>query len=112
MIPLTRETCNKVYGQLGIDVLNVDTPKLINSIKAEEINKGLLRGYTESIRLKENHYPNYVQPKNTNSYLSYGSKQILQIDSMRNTRKSSTRWEQLEFTDCSHKKVWWGFQDM
>ncbi len=49
MIPITVFACNKDHGLLGIDVLKVDTTKLINSIKAEENNIGLLRSYRARI---------------------------------------------------------------
>ena len=35
MIPITIVACNKDRGLLGIDVLKVNTPKFINSIKSE-----------------------------------------------------------------------------
>ena len=57
------ETCNKDHGLLGIEVLKVDTTKLINSIKAEKNNIGLLKGYRDSIHLKENHNPSYLESR-------------------------------------------------
>ena len=59
MIPITVVACNKDHGLLGIDVLKVDTTELINSIKAEGNNIGLLRVYRVSIGLKENSHLSY-----------------------------------------------------
>ena len=36
IIPITVMACTKDHGQLGIDVLKVDTSKLVNSMEAEE----------------------------------------------------------------------------
>ena len=63
MILITVVVCNKDYGLFGIDLLKVDIIKLINSIKPEENNIGLLRRYKASIHLKENHHPSYVEFK-------------------------------------------------
>ena len=49
MIPIVIVVYNKDHGLLGIDVLKVGTSRVINSIKAEENNIGLLTGYTRSI---------------------------------------------------------------
>ena len=61
MIPIVVVACNKDPGLLGIDVLKVDTSKLINSVKANESNIVLLRGYKTSIYLKENHPPLFLR---------------------------------------------------
>ena len=45
MTPITRVSSNKDHGLVGIDVLERDTTKPINSIKAEGNNKGLFRSY-------------------------------------------------------------------
>ena len=45
MIFITVEAWSKDHGQLGIDVLKLDTLKLIYSIKPEKNNIGLLNGY-------------------------------------------------------------------
>ena len=63
IIPVTVVACYKNHGLLGIDVLKVDTTKLINSIKAKRNNIGLFRGYKASIRLKENHHPTYFESR-------------------------------------------------
>ena len=63
MTPIMVIACNRDHGLLGIDMFKVDTTKLINSIKVEENNIGLLRGYRVSILLKENHHPSYVKSK-------------------------------------------------
>ena len=63
MIPITIVVCNKDHRLLGIDVLKMDTTKLINSIKKQENTIGLLRGYRESISLKKNHHPRYLESR-------------------------------------------------
>ena len=54
---------NKDCGLLGINVLEVNTTKLINSIEVEENNIILLRGYRVSIHLKKNHHQSYMKSK-------------------------------------------------
>ena len=44
--------CTKGHGLLGIDVLKIDTLKLVNFMKLEEQEIGLLKGYKASIRFK------------------------------------------------------------
>ena len=39
MFEITVAGCNKDHGLLGVDVLKVDTTKLINSLKAEKITQ-------------------------------------------------------------------------
>ena len=63
MIPITIVACNKDQILLGIDLLKMDITKLINSIKLEENNQGLLIGYKASIRLKEDHHSSYVSSR-------------------------------------------------
>ena len=48
--------CTKDHGLLGIDVLKVNTSKLVISMESEEQEIGLLKGYKASIRLKENYH--------------------------------------------------------
>ena len=55
--------CTKDYGLLGIDVLKVDTLKLVNSMESEELEIGLLKGYEASIHLKVNYHPRYIQAR-------------------------------------------------
>ena len=68
-IPITVMACTKDHGLLGIDVLKVDTLKLVNSIESEEQAKGLLKGYKASIRLKENYHPKYIQARRLPIYI-------------------------------------------
>lgn len=63
VIPITVVECEKVHGLLGIDVLKVDTARLINSMEAQENEIGMLKGYKASIRLKENYHPKYVESR-------------------------------------------------
>ena len=53
----------KDHQLLGIDVLKVDTSKLVNSMESEEQEIGLRKGYKASIRLKENYHPRYIQAR-------------------------------------------------
>ena len=61
IMSITVVACTKDHGLLGIDVLKVDTSKLVNSIETKEQEIGLLKGYKASIRLKENYYLRYIQ---------------------------------------------------
>ena len=61
IIPITVVVCTKDHGLLGIDVLKVETSKLVSFMKSEEQEIGLLKGYKASIRLKENYHPRYIQ---------------------------------------------------
>ena len=54
IIPITVVACTKDHGLLSIDVLKVDTSKLVNLMELEEQDIGLLKGYKASIHLKEN----------------------------------------------------------
>ena len=63
IIPITVVACTKDYGLLGIDVLKVDTSKLVNSMESEEQEIGLLKGYKAIYRLKENYHPRYIQAR-------------------------------------------------
>ena len=63
ILPITVMACTKDNGLLGADVLKVDTSKLVNSMKSEEQEIGLLKGYKASIRLKENNHPRYIQAR-------------------------------------------------
>ena len=63
IISITVVACTKDHGLLGIDVLKVDTSKLVNFMEAEEQEIGLLKGYKASIRLKENYHPRYIQAR-------------------------------------------------
>ena len=69
MFPITVVACSKDHGRLYIEVLKVDTTKLVNSMKTEENNIGLLRVYWVSIRLMENHHPSYVESKKLPIYI-------------------------------------------
>lgn len=42
---------------MRINVLKVNTTKLINSVKLASIDMGMLKGYKASIQLKENSHP-------------------------------------------------------
>ena len=63
IIPITVMACTKDHGLLGIDVLKVDTLKLVNSMESEEQEIRLLKGYKASICLKENYHPRYIQQR-------------------------------------------------
>ena len=52
IIPITVVACTKNHGLLGINALKVDTSKLVYSMESEEQEKGELKGYKTSIRLK------------------------------------------------------------
>lgn len=43
IIPFTVEKCKQIYGLLPIDILKVDTLKLIYTVKLENIETGLLK---------------------------------------------------------------------
>ena len=57
MILIMIMACTKDHGLLGIDVLKVDTSKLVDSLELEEQKIKLLKSYKASIRLKENYHP-------------------------------------------------------
>ena len=63
IIPITVGEYTKDDWLLGIDVLKVDTSKLVNSMESEEQEIGLLKGYKASIHLKENPHPRYIQTR-------------------------------------------------
>ena len=63
IIPITVLACTKNHGLLGIDVLKVDTSKLVNSMESEEQEILLFKGYKASVRLKENNHPRYIQAR-------------------------------------------------
>ena len=63
IIPITVMAYTKDHGLLGIDVLKVDTSKLVNSMESEEEEIGLLKGYKASFCLKENYDPRYIQAR-------------------------------------------------
>ena len=50
IIPITVVACTKDHGLQGINVLKVDTSKLVNSMESEEQEIGFLKGYKASIR--------------------------------------------------------------
>ena len=62
-MPITVVACTKDRRLLSIDVLKVDTSKLVHSVESEEQEIGLLKGYKASIRLKENYHPRYIQAR-------------------------------------------------
>ena len=88
MIPITVEACNKDHWLLGIDMLKVDTTKLINSMKAEENNIRLLRGYRACVRLKENYHLGYMESRKLLIFILPLEVGKLKNDTARNTRKS------------------------
>ena len=53
IILITVVACTKDHGLLGINLLKVDSLKLVNSMESEEQEIGLLKGYKTSIHLKE-----------------------------------------------------------
>ena len=69
IIPITVVVCIKDHGLLAIDVLKVDTLKLVNSMEPEEQEIGLLKGYKASICLKENYHPRYIQARRLPIYI-------------------------------------------
>ncbi len=44
-MPITVVVCTKDHDLQGIDVLKVDTSKLVNSMELEKQEIGLLKGY-------------------------------------------------------------------
>ena len=73
IIPITVVACTKDHGLLGIDVLKVDTSKLVNSMESKEQEIGLLKSCKASIRLKENYHPRYPSKTITRTYFTYCS---------------------------------------
>ena len=69
IILVTVIACTNDHGLRGIDVLKVDTSKLVNSMESEEQEIGLLKGYKASIRLKENYYLRYIQARRLPIYI-------------------------------------------
>ena len=69
IIPITVVACTKDHGLLGVDVLKVDTLKLVNSMESEEQEIGLLKGYKASTCLKENYHPRYIQARQLPIYI-------------------------------------------
>ena len=63
IIPIAVVACTKDHELLVIDVLKVNTSKLVNSMESEEQEIGLLKVYKASIRLKENYHPRYIQAR-------------------------------------------------
>ena len=61
IIPITVMAYIKDHGLLDIDVLKVNTLKLVNSMESEEQEIELLKGYKASNHLKENYHPRYIQ---------------------------------------------------
>ena len=63
IMPITVVVCTEDHDLKGIDVLKVDTSKLVNSMELEKQEIGLLKGYEASIRLRENCHPRYLQAR-------------------------------------------------
>ena len=63
IIPITVVACTKDHRLQGIDVLKVDTSKLVNSMELEEQEIRLFKDYKASIRLKKNYHPRYIQAR-------------------------------------------------
>ena len=63
IIPITVMACTKDHGLQDIDLLKVDSVKLVNPMELGEQEIGLLKGYKASIRLKENNHPRYIQAR-------------------------------------------------
>ena len=68
IIPITVIAYTKDHGLLGIDVLKVDTSKLL-SVESEKQEIGLLKRYKASFRSKENYHPRYIQARQLHTHI-------------------------------------------
>ena len=102
IIPITVVACTKDHGLLGIDVLKVDTWKLVNYMESKEQEIGLPKGKKASIHLKENNHPRYIQARRLPTHILPIAVSKLENDSAGYFRKGYLWGKGLGVTNSHH----------